>query len=65
MTYSLLWLLLGSLSVNLLWAKVAYDNQLYKRATKLDFTKGLVFGLILGPVTLIAFIYNITSSRRR
>jgi hypothetical protein len=55
MNYLLLWLLLGSLNLNLMWMLVHYKT----KKQKFGLIKGLTFGLLLGPISGIVVIYKV------
>lgn len=65
MVWLLLWMLLGLAGYTMLAFRdvllrieqVSVDPQMYERVnyTKIEFLKGLFFGLLLGPLTFVLF----------
>ena len=59
-TLILLWFLMGSLSVNLLWAVKnhlkLYPHPLHKPLPN-QYIRGIILGLVLGPIALLPTIY--------
>ena len=55
-TFILIWVLLGSVAVNCIWA-IRYKQGYFKRKYRtMDYTKGILGGLLLGPLCFLVVL---------
>lgn len=62
--FILLWLLLGSMGCNFIWA-LRYEQGYFKRKYKnIHYINGILIGLLLGPLNFTVFVTLLNKKKR-